>query len=261
MKQHPLFFTASTRRGIFYFCGLIALLLIYKHIASDRLQTLRIEKLEAEVEELRFYVEHSGGSLPIPQTSPATASSDRMEAQNTSYNRSKAPLSSPTEPVSDTEAAAPSTSLTSATSEESKSAKFRTPILVDLNSADSVLLCRIPGIGEKTAAAILRYRNRLGGYTRIEQVAEAARWVEAEQIAKWQGTWLTANADRVQRLPVNSADFKTLLRHPYLDYPQVKAIFQVRQRLGRINSWSEIAETGVFSDEEVERLKPYIWFD
>jgi DNA uptake protein ComE-like DNA-binding protein len=132
---------------------------------------------------------------------------------------------------------------------------------VDLNSADSVLLCRIPGIGEKTAAAILRYRNRLGGYTRIEQVAEAARWVEAEQIAKWQGTWLTASADRVQRLPVNSADFKTLLRHPYLDYPQVKAIFQVRQRRGRINSWSEIAETGVFSDEEVERLSPYVWFD
>ena len=43
---------------------------------------------------------------------------------------------------------------------------------IELNDADSATLLLVNGIGEKTAGRIVRYRERLGGYWRTEQLTE-----------------------------------------------------------------------------------------
>jgi DNA uptake protein ComE-like DNA-binding protein len=257
LTRHPFFFTLETRRNLYIFCGLIAILIIYKHLSADRVQTQRIEALEAEVEELYLCIGQAGSiSAPTPATT------DTHE-----------PLSYPTQPTTHAYAGVHSSptahsghktysgNAASAQTGAPVSQKFKTPIWIDLNAADSTLLSRIPGIGEKTAAAILRYRQRLGGYTNVAQIAEAARWVTPEQLQTWEQQWLRVSADAVQQLPVNTAEFKDLLRHPYLDYPQVKAIFSLRQSKGRISSWDDLTATGIFSPDDVSRLRPYLRFD
>jgi len=41
---------------------------------------------------------------------------------------------------------------------------------VDINSADAVALCSLPGIGEAKAAAIIAWRNEHGGFSHIEEL-------------------------------------------------------------------------------------------
>ena len=43
---------------------------------------------------------------------------------------------------------------------------------VDINTADSILLCRVPGIGPYFSRKILQYRRRLGGYVSTAQLLE-----------------------------------------------------------------------------------------
>jgi DNA uptake protein ComE-like DNA-binding protein len=242
MTEHPKRFSDTTLRNVYTLCALIAAVLIYKHLAADRLQTQRIEALEAHVNELTDYLSLMGGSAaaaPCPTAMPKT------------------------DTLGGTSAAAPIPTFAthSAPTTEASSAKFKTPIWIDLNRADSALLVRVPGIGEKTAAAIVRYRTRLGGYTRVEQVAEAAHWVQPDQMERWRNDWLRCDTTLLTHLSVNQSDFKTLLRHPYLEYAQVKALFSVRDRNGRITSWQDLIATGVFNTTDVERLTPYLTFD
>ncbi len=44
------------------------------------------------------------------------------------------------------------------------------PLLIDINNASSQELCRLPGIGEKTAADIIEYRNNNDGFHCIEDL-------------------------------------------------------------------------------------------
>lgn len=57
------------------------------------------------------------------------------------------------------------------------------PRLVELNTADSAALRSISGIGPKTVNRILRYRERLGGFFRAEQLSEV-EGVTAENLAR-----------------------------------------------------------------------------
>ena len=50
--------------------------------------------------------------------------------------------------------------------------KSRPVQLLDLNAQDSSGLVSLPGIGPATALKIIRYRERLGGYSGISQLAE-----------------------------------------------------------------------------------------
>ena len=44
----------------------------------------------------------------------------------------------------------------------------------------------------------------------------------------------------IRKINVNQDEFKTLLRHPYLEYDQVKAIVNHRERKGWIKGWKEL---------------------
>lgn len=46
------------------------------------------------------------------------------------------------------------------------------PVPIDLNLATPEALCTLPGIGEKTALAIVAYRQQLGGFTSYEQLLD-----------------------------------------------------------------------------------------
>jgi len=43
---------------------------------------------------------------------------------------------------------------------------------IDLNAADWAELALLPGIGEVTAKRVVAYRTKIGGFSRLEQLAE-----------------------------------------------------------------------------------------
>lgn len=111
------------------------------------------------------------------------------------------------------------------------------PIL-DINVADSLALIALPQIGEVMASRIHRYRERLGGFVSMEQLYEI-KGMDSARFAVIQPYIILENKE-IRKLEVNRDEFKTLLRHPYLEYDQVKAIVNHRERRGLIKDWEQL---------------------
>lgn len=126
---------------------------------------------------------------------------------------------------------------------------------IDLNQADTLQLQQIPGIATGLSRSIVRYRERLGGFVKASQVHEIPHIPQG--IERW---FYIKPTPPPRQLPINTADFKTLLAHPYLHYEQVKEIVNRRQKTGKLRSWSDLRNSPHFSEKDFERLTPYIQF-
>lgn len=138
---------------------------------------------------------------------------------------------------------------------EHTSNKFHTLTKVDVNTADTATLRRIPGVGAKISEAIVRYRERLGGFYSVEQLREI-KMVSPELLE-----WMEVSSPNVQKIPVNEASFQALNSHPYISYEQTKALLQYIRLYGKVKDEQALLETGIFTKEDVERLKPYLVYE
>ena len=112
---------------------------------------------------------------------------------------------------------------------------------LDLNAVDSVELVRLPGIGPATAMKIIRYRERLGGYSDITQ-------------------FIITDTIPIRQIQVNRATLAELRRHPYLDFYQARAIVEYRGERGVIKGPEQLSFMEEFTARDLERLKPYLDF-
>ena len=125
---------------------------------------------------------------------------------------------------------------------------------VDMNTADTTLLKQIPGIGSYYAQKICRYREALGGFVALEQINEIS------DLPADIHDWLTFSPQPIKRILLNKATFKELVRHPYLNYEQVKEIVNLRQQNGALRSWQDLRLSKHFTAADFERLAPYFQF-
>lgn len=59
---------------------------------------------------------------------------------------------------------------------------------------------------------------------------------------------------------LNEASFKSLVRHPFLSYDQVKAVKNFQRKYGRIRNMTELLILPEFTVEDTLRLSPYLQF-
>ena len=138
---------------------------------------------------------------------------------------------------------------------EHTSNKFHTLTKVDVNTADTAMLRRIPGVGAKISEAIVRYREKLGGFYSVEQLREI-KMVSPELLE-----WMEVPSPNVRKIPINEASFQALNSHPYISYEQTKALLQYIRLYGKVKDEQALLETGIFTKEDVERLKPYLVYE
>lgn len=133
--------------------------------------------------------------------------------------------------------------------------KFQTLTLVDVNTADSTLLCRIPGIGAKTASRIIKLRERLGGFYDVNQLMGVYNF--NPELLNW---FRIGDTSAIRTLNINTATFREINAHPYISYEQTRTLLNHRQMYGPFGDMSALQSSGIFKPEELERLKPYIGF-
>lgn len=133
--------------------------------------------------------------------------------------------------------------------------KLKRGATIEANAAEAADLQRVPGIGEAYAAKIIAYRERLGGFLDARQLDEI------EGLPYGVSAWfrVVPPAGGVRRMNLNRADFKTLNAHPYLTYEQTRAIVNQRRR-APLRSFADLRGSGLFTDADVERLRPYCVF-
>ena len=138
---------------------------------------------------------------------------------------------------------------------EKKVFKYPEGTQVDVNSADTTELKKIPGIGSGIAKAIVGYRKRLGGFHSLEQLAEI-KYVTPELFK-----WFKLEETAVQKLEVNKSGLDKLRSHPYINFYQAKVIVEHRRKKGPIKSLSQLALYEEFTEKDLKRLSAYISFD
>ena len=124
---------------------------------------------------------------------------------------------------------------------------------VAVNQADTTLLKRVPGIGPYYARRIVSYRQRLGGYYRMEQLLEIEGFPESAL-----GYFSIADDAVVRKLNVNRLSLNELRQHPYVGYYRAKQIVDFRRTHGRISSLNELSLSKDFTPEVIERLEHYV---
>lgn len=102
--------------------------------------------------------------------------------------------------------------------------KYLPGTIISLNSADTTELKKIPGIGSSIARMMVNYRERLGGFFRIEQLQEIH--LKAEKLRPW----FSIDIQQTRRINLNKAGMERMLHHPYINYYQAKVIIEYRKR-------------------------------
>lgn len=137
-----------------------------------------------------------------------------------------------------------------------KQSQKKEAIKVDISSADSIQLQNLHGIGKKLAARIVKYRNKLGGFHSTEQLREVYG-ISPEYIESIiNHTFLSSS--NVKQLNLNNASFKDLVHHPYLEYEQVKKIFEHKQRTGGYNLVNDLKKYDILPENVYQKVKPYL---
>lgn len=133
--------------------------------------------------------------------------------------------------------------------------KNQTKIKVELNSADSLALLDLDGVGPAFAKRILKYRSLLGGFVAVEQLKEVYGFTD-EMFEKLK-PFTTVNSGLVKKLDLNKDDFKTINKHPYLSYELTKTLFDWRRKT---NITATNLKDIINDDSVYNKLLPYLAF-
>ena len=120
-----------------------------------------------------------------------------------------------------------------------------------------IALQNLPGIGPYFAKNIISYREKLGGFIETNQLLEVYAFDSARlETIK---SHIIIDSIETRKIKINHDDFKTILRHPYIEYEDVKKIINYRESHGMIQNWDTYVEVLQRNDVD-ERLRWYLQF-
>ena len=133
------------------------------------------------------------------------------------------------------------------------------PLTVELNGADTTTLQLLHGIGPAYARRIVRYRERLGGFSNKEQLLEVYGFTP--ELLSHIAPYITIDTLGISKMDINSIALKQLIKHPYIEYYQARDIVNLRNRGVRFKNAEDLRAVPSMADSTLERLLPYLLFD
>jgi len=127
----------------------------------------------------------------------------------------------------------------------------------DLNAVTAKELIRISGVSEKLAKRIIAYRNKLQGFYEDDQLFEVY-YLDKEvgdQILK---SFQVIKKPLIQKIDINSASFKEILKTPYIDYKLTQRICNYRDENVQFNDLEELKKIDSFPIEKFDRIALYL---
>ena len=130
-------------------------------------------------------------------------------------------------------------------------------IIKNINTTTAQDLVVIKGVGIKTANRIINYRTRLKGFTFSDQLYEVfyLDTLVADRVLK---QFKIFNKPEIEKLNINTASFKSVLKLPYIDYALTKKIFDYRDEVAEIQDIEELKKIAGFPLDKFERIVLYL---
>ena len=127
---------------------------------------------------------------------------------------------------------------------------------LELNSASVEDLEKLKGIGPFFAKQIIKYRDRLGGFSNKEQILEV--WKMTIETYDKLIPLIEIDKSKIKKLKINEVTPEELKNHPYLNWSQVNSIIKMRMQRTKFNAIDEIQESKLIDAETFEKLIPYL---
>lgn len=141
---------------------------------------------------------------------------------------------------------------------ESDERTYRERRPVEVNTADSTALVALPGIGPAFAKGILKYRDRLGGYHRLDQLAEVYVLKDKPDAIARLNTLLVVDSMMVRKVPINTCSVEELAAHPYAGWKVAKPLIAYRDQHGPFSSVQDITACQAVGEDVFRKLAPYL---
>lgn len=129
--------------------------------------------------------------------------------------------------------------------------------ILDINTADSISLEQLPGIGEKLSARIIKYRERLGGFIEINQLKEIYGMSDSNFI-KFSKLIIVQSGFSPSKINLSKATYQEMRRHPYINHLFAKSVLAYVKMHGSINSLEELVRIGSLTEKEIVKVRPYL---
>lgn len=139
---------------------------------------------------------------------------------------------------------------------EANPQKKTNTLIVDINNADTSELKKLKGIGSAYSKRIVKYREALGGFIKIEQLKEV--YGISEDIYNQNITLLSLTNSHINQININSADIETLKQHPYIDWNTAKTIVAYRKSHGNYKDVKDIKQIHLITEEIYTKIAPYL---
>ncbi|MGE5355504.1 MAG: helix-hairpin-helix domain-containing protein [Deltaproteobacteria bacterium] len=132
-------------------------------------------------------------------------------------------------------------------------------ILIELNTSTDLELLELNGIGEKLSARIIKYRDKLGGFVKTEQLLEVYGLPpETFQSIKDQ---VFVDSRMLKKIKINLADAYILYSFPYIARREAYQIVNYRKQHGNFRNIDDLRKIKSLNDDFILKIEPYLDFD
>lgn len=130
------------------------------------------------------------------------------------------------------------------------------PIAIDINVSDSTVWQSLPGIGPGFARRIIAFRERLGGFYAVEQVAEC--YGLPDSVFQKIQPFLQIGSSSLKKLDLNGSDEKSLAAHPYIRYKLARLIVQYRSSHAGFKEVADLRSLPLVDEIIYRKIEHYI---
>ncbi|QXP64676.1 helix-hairpin-helix domain-containing protein [Polaribacter sp. HaHaR_3_91] len=127
----------------------------------------------------------------------------------------------------------------------------------DINKATAQDFRTVSGVGAAFSERIINYRTKLQGFSIEDQLKEV--WgLDVEVANKVLSKFKIVDKPIINKINVNTASFKALLKNPYIDYSLCKKIFEYRDEVAELQNISELKNIIDFPLDKYDRIVLYL---
>lgn len=129
-------------------------------------------------------------------------------------------------------------------------------IIVEINSADSLSLIRIKGVGPAFSSRILKYRKLLGGFKNKNQLLEVYG-MDSIRLKKIEHQ-IKIDTSLIDKIDLNIVEWIDLVSHPYISKEIANNIINHRKYNGLFEKASDIESYYLVNKRLYRKIAPYI---
>ena len=128
----------------------------------------------------------------------------------------------------------------------------------DINTATQEELMKIYGIGEGFSNRILKYKEKLQGFTYIDQVAEVYG-LEKEVYERVAARFEVKTPPVIVKKDLNTISRYDLSKIPYIKYGESNKIIGLRSEVGMFKHLDDLLQIEGFDEARIKRLALYLY--